>query len=198
MGEVAFIPVRASLMCGHLPETTYPVIHCHLDAETGWCHISRMSFCCFSPALQKPQKDASEMCLQGLAHLNKEGENSSNSDDVCFVSSWNESILIEDGKSDAKGKHQAMWHLKLRYCSKNKSQVLSTGHEEWALGKLWGCDYGMPLKYGNQNREQNKHMKQIPVHRLTCYTPDKKNVGLFYIIVWNSFVLTQRSLGWHL
>nr|XP_051697983.1 uncharacterized protein LOC127490010 isoform X14 [Oryctolagus cuniculus] len=51
------------------------------------------------PALQKPQKDASEMCLQGLAHLNKEGENSSNSDDVCFVSSWNESILIEDESS---------------------------------------------------------------------------------------------------
>nr|XP_051697993.1 uncharacterized protein LOC127490010 isoform X24 [Oryctolagus cuniculus] len=51
------------------------------------------------PALQKPQKDASEMCLQGLVHLNKEGENSSNSDDVCFVSSWNESILIEDESS---------------------------------------------------------------------------------------------------
>nr|XP_051687107.1 protein FAM170A isoform X8 [Oryctolagus cuniculus] len=51
------------------------------------------------PALQKPQKDASEMCLQGLVHLNKDGESSSNSDDVCFVSSWNESILIEDESS---------------------------------------------------------------------------------------------------
>nr|XP_051687105.1 protein FAM170A isoform X6 [Oryctolagus cuniculus] len=52
-------------------------------------------------ALQKPQKDASEMCLQGLVHLNKDGESSSNSDDVCFVSSWNESILIEDEGSQA-------------------------------------------------------------------------------------------------
>lgn len=159
---------------GLLPDTTYPVIHCHLDAETGWCHISRMSFCCSSPALHKPQKDASEMCLEGVAHLNKEGESSSHSDEVLFVSSWNKSILLEDGEADAKGEHEAMWHLKSRECSKNKSQVLSTGHEGWALGELWVCPWDAFKVWKPEQRTKETHETNACAQTILLYSWQKE------------------------